>query len=216
MLHELLVFAAVRLSTKRVNCGAFTTVEHPELNAGPVCRFAHFAAQGINLPDQMALAGAADGRVAGHIAHGIQIDGKDNGFQSQACGGQGGFDACMARADDRNVVGLHLIFCHVIHLFLGATPHKCVVGLQPIFSAGNAPNFLAIHKVCLRKLPFSDEKFLAESSPPIYVVLPWGYNTTHCVSCSFYCTMFPWYLPLFFSIFSSAAKGFRLAFVLTL
>ena len=74
--------------------------------------------------------------------------------------------------EGRNVVGLHLIFCHVIHLFLGATPHKCVVGLQPIFSAGNAPNFLAIHKVCLRKLPFSDEKFLAESSPPIYAVLP--------------------------------------------
>ena len=129
VLHEFLVFAAVRLSTKGMNCGAFTAVEHPELNAGPVCRLAHFAAQGINLPDQMAFAGAADGGVAGHVAHGIQIDGKDNGFQSQACGGQGGFDACMARTDDRNVVGLHLIFCHMVHLckvFFGCTTESVV------------------------------------------------------------------------------------------
>ena len=29
------------------------------------------APQGINLPDQMALTGAAHGRIAGHVAHGI-------------------------------------------------------------------------------------------------------------------------------------------------
>ena len=31
-------------------------------------------AQGIQLPDQVALSGAADGRVAGHIAYGVQIE----------------------------------------------------------------------------------------------------------------------------------------------
>ena len=42
--------------------------------------------------------------------------------------------------------------------FFKATPHKCVVGLQPIFSAGNALFFLAIHKVCLRKTAFFRRK----------------------------------------------------------
>ena len=34
--------------------------------------------EGIQLPDQMALAGTADGGIAGHIAHGIQIDGEED------------------------------------------------------------------------------------------------------------------------------------------
>ena len=30
----------------------------------------------------------------------------------------------------------------------------CVIGLQLIFSTGNVPNFLDIHKVCLQKTAF--------------------------------------------------------------
>ena len=36
----------------------------------------HLAPQGVQLPDQVALAGAADGGVAGHVAHRVQVDGK--------------------------------------------------------------------------------------------------------------------------------------------
>ena len=39
-----------------------------------------------------------------------------------------------------------------------ATPRKCVVGLQPLFSVGNALFFLDIHKVCLRKTAFFRRK----------------------------------------------------------
>ena len=53
-----------------------------------------------------------------------------------------------------------------------AIPYKCVDSLQPIFCVGNSLFFLAIHKVCQRKLPFSGAKSLAECSPPIYAVLP--------------------------------------------
>ena len=74
-----------------------------------VRRQTHFAAQGIQLPDQVALAGAADGGVAGHIAHGIQVDGKENGLEAQPGGGQGGLNAGVARSDDGHVAIFHEI-----------------------------------------------------------------------------------------------------------
>ena len=125
VLHELLILPAVCLRPERMDRRALAAVEHPELDAGAVRRSAHLAAQGIDLTDQMPLAGAADGGVAGHVAHCVQIDGKDNGFQSQTGGGKGGFNAGMARTNDRNVVGLHLIFCHMVHLFACILPKTC-------------------------------------------------------------------------------------------
>ena len=71
VLHVLLVFAAVSLGPEGVHSRSLAAVEHPVLDAAVVSGNAHFTAQGIDLPDQMALAGAADGGVAGHIAHGI-------------------------------------------------------------------------------------------------------------------------------------------------
>ena len=59
--------------------------------------------QRVQFPDQMALAGAADGGVAGHVAHGVQIDGKDDGLQPQAGGGQRRLDAGVSGADDGNI-----------------------------------------------------------------------------------------------------------------
>ena len=116
MLHKLLVFPSVSLGTERVDGGAFAPVQQPELDAGPVSGPAHFAAQRIDLPDQMSLAGAANGGVAGHIAHCVQINGKNDGFQPQPGSGKGCLNACVACAYDGNVIGLHLIFCHVVHL----------------------------------------------------------------------------------------------------
>ena len=46
----------------------------------------------------MALAGAADGGVAGHIAHCVQVDGEAEGAKAQAGGGQSGLNAGMACA----------------------------------------------------------------------------------------------------------------------
>ena len=74
VLHVFLVAAAVRLGPEGMDRGALAFVQHPILDAAVVRRQPHFAAQGIQLPDQMALAGAANGGVAGHITHGIQID----------------------------------------------------------------------------------------------------------------------------------------------
>ena len=81
MLHVLLVFAAVRLGPEGMDRRAFAPVQHPVLDTAVIRGHAHLAAQGIQFPDQVSLAGAADGGIAGHIAYGIQIDGKEDGVQ---------------------------------------------------------------------------------------------------------------------------------------
>ena len=74
-------------------------------------------AQGVQLPDQVALAGAADRGVAGHVAHRVQVDGKADGPLAHAGGGQGGLDAGVARADHRDIVLSGGKFSHGRFLF---------------------------------------------------------------------------------------------------
>ena len=103
VLHHLLILPPVGLGPQGPYGGALAPVQHPVLNAGLVRRLGHLAAQSVQLTHQMALSRAADGRVAGHVAHRIQIDGKAHRLQSQPRRGQRCLDAGMARADDGNI-----------------------------------------------------------------------------------------------------------------
>ena len=66
LLHFRMVFLFIRLSPKGMDRRAFGGVQHGALDQGFIDIQTHFAPQGIDLPDQVAFAGAADGRVAGH------------------------------------------------------------------------------------------------------------------------------------------------------
>jgi hypothetical protein len=57
----------------------------------------------------MALARAADGGVAGHVAHAVEIDREAHGVKPQARRGQGGFDPGVSRAYDRHVASARVI-----------------------------------------------------------------------------------------------------------
>ena len=92
---------------------ALAQIQHTVLDTGLVRGLCHLAAQGVQLPDQMALAGAADGGVAGHIAHGVHVHGKAEGVHAKACRGKGCLNAGMARADDRNITFSRVVFYHV-------------------------------------------------------------------------------------------------------
>ena len=102
-LHIHLISLAICLGAQGMDGGTLAPVEHPILNAAGIGGHTHFAAQSVQLPHQMPLAGAANGGIAGHIAHGVQIDGKQNGVQSQPGGSQGSLDSGVTRADDGNV-----------------------------------------------------------------------------------------------------------------
>ncbi len=112
VLHDLLVLPPVGLGPQGPDGRTLPPVEQPVLDTGPVRRLSHLAPQGIQLPDQVALAGAPDGGVAGHVAHRIQVDGEAQGAHAHPGGGQRSLDARVAGANDGDiklsgVVNLH-------------------------------------------------------------------------------------------------------------
>ena len=113
LLHDLLIAPSVGLRAQRVYGRALAAVEHSVLDAGAVCGLRHFAAQRVQLPDKMSLARPADGRVAGHIAHAVQIHGEAERVEPQPCRGQRGLDPGVTRADHGNVTASRLILYHI-------------------------------------------------------------------------------------------------------
>ena len=114
----LLVAAAIRLRTQGVDGGTLAPVEHPILDAAGVGGARHLPSQGVQLTDKMPLTRAADGRVTGHIAHRIQIDGKIDRFQPEAGGGKSRLNARVPRADHGNIISSCGISHHVHFLFI--------------------------------------------------------------------------------------------------
>ena len=87
---------------------AFSGVQHPELESGHVRVLAHLAAEGINLAGEMALGQATDGRVAGHLADGIEIDGEQERLATHACGGERGLHAGVACSHHDHIIPLRI------------------------------------------------------------------------------------------------------------
>ena len=109
MLHVDMVTLAVGLHPQTVHRGTLAPVEHPALQKGGVGGNAHQAAQGVDLPHQVALGGAADGGVAGHVADKVQRQCKDGGLCAQRCRRMGGFDAGVAGTDYNYVVTAKMV-----------------------------------------------------------------------------------------------------------
>ena len=63
----------VCLGARGSNRGTLAGVEDPELDTGVIGGNGHDAAQRIDFLDEMSLANAANGRVAGHLTQGVQI-----------------------------------------------------------------------------------------------------------------------------------------------
>ena len=60
----------------------------------------HDATQRVHFPRQMALADAADGRVAAHLAQGVQVVGQEQRARSDPRGRQGRLGSGVATTDD--------------------------------------------------------------------------------------------------------------------
>ena len=88
VLHVFLVPPPVCLGPEAPHRRPFALVQQAVLNAARVRGLCHLAPQSVQLPDQVALAGTADGGVAGHIAHRVQVDGEHDGLHPQPRGGQ--------------------------------------------------------------------------------------------------------------------------------
>ena len=111
VLHPSGIGAPVNLCPQGVHRRAFAQVQHSRLKRVAIRRLAHFAAQCVDLSHQVTFRGAADGGIAGHIAHPVHIDGKHSGAAPQPCRCQSGLDPGMAGADHRHIV----CFCKIFH-----------------------------------------------------------------------------------------------------
>ena len=145
VLHDLLVFSAVGLCPQRPDGGALAPVQHPVLDARLVRRPRHLAAQRVQLPHQMPLARAADGRVAGHVAHRVQADRQAYRLHAHPRRRQRRLDARVTGADHRHVIASAVKFSHIrahlacINTLLYPVPR---LGARDII----LPNLLKLHK----------------------------------------------------------------------
>ena len=83
---------------------AFAAVEHSRLQEALVGGLAHLSAEGVQLADKMTLRGTSDRGVARTVADRVHIDCKDSSVTAEPCGGEGGFDSRVTRADYGYVV----------------------------------------------------------------------------------------------------------------
>ena len=109
---------AIGLATRGAHRRTLGGIERAPLDAGQVGRVGHDPAQRIDFLDQVALADAADGRVAAHRADGFHVVGQQQGAGAGARGRQRGLGAGMAAADDDDVVVVE----GSVHGFILASP----------------------------------------------------------------------------------------------
>src|SRR5690606_9876685 len=102
--HGRFVEHPVCLRTGGANRRTLAAVEHAELDAPAVGCPGHGAAQRIDLLDQVALADAADGRVAGHLTESLDVVGKQQSTHAHASRSQCGFCAAVTAADHNDVI----------------------------------------------------------------------------------------------------------------
>ena len=107
VLHHVADVAAIqrtiRLATRRPYGGALRCIQGAPLDAGGIRGLGHDPAERVDLLDQVALADAADRRVAAHRAHGLDVVAEQQRARAGARGRECGFGAGMAAADHDHV-----------------------------------------------------------------------------------------------------------------
>ena len=102
-LHGRRIELAIGLRARTAHGRAFAAVQDAKLDAALVGDAAHEAVQSIDFPDQMALAEAANGRIAGHGADGGEAMRHQRGLRAHARGRGRGLAAGMAAANHDDV-----------------------------------------------------------------------------------------------------------------
>ena len=123
---------SVGLRPRSLYSGTLPAIQKTELNPGGVGEPAHHAVQGVDLPDEMALAQSADRRVAGHRARIVGPQGDQRDHDTHPCRRRGRFDPRMARTNDDDII----VF-HVKHLFPDAESRKDLVKIVVRRDAAN-------------------------------------------------------------------------------
>ena len=98
------ILLLVALRSRRPDGGSARGIEQAKLNADRVGDFAHDAAQGVDFAHQVALGDSADRGIAGHLRDQVKIQREQCRAQAHARTRHGRFAACVAGADDDQIV----------------------------------------------------------------------------------------------------------------
>ena len=103
--HEHAVGMLVALGAQGADGRSFAGVQLADLDLGAVGVAAHFAAERVDLTYEVALGGAADRWVAGHLGDGVEVGAQERRAPTHARRGQGRLAAGVAGADDQDIEG---------------------------------------------------------------------------------------------------------------
>ena len=104
MSHPQAVGLTVGLGPGGLHCWSLLGVQAPKLDGGGIGVLGHLPTQGIDLLDQLPFGQPPDGRVAGHEADGVDVDGEQEGVTSEPGCGQGRLTTRMPSAHDDYIV----------------------------------------------------------------------------------------------------------------
>ena len=108
LLHRRRIKLAVGLGARAAHRRSLAAIEHPELDAAGIRDPAHEAVERIDLAHQMALAKAADGRIARHRTNGRETMSDQRRLRAHAGGGGRRLTAGVAASDNNHVeAGVH-------------------------------------------------------------------------------------------------------------
>ena len=97
---------AVVLGAWAPHGGAFRSIEHSELDGAFIADEARVSTEGIDFTYDLAFCDTAHCGVTRHLAYYPHVHGDEEGRGAQVGGGGSGFVACMAGADDNDVVSV--------------------------------------------------------------------------------------------------------------
>ena len=106
LLHPQTVELFVSLGPRGADRRPLAHVQDTKLNAGRIDILRHFAAEGVDLPDEMPFGLSANRWIAGHQGDRIQINRQQQGFLPHTCRRQRRFTTGMAGPDDNHVIML--------------------------------------------------------------------------------------------------------------
>jgi len=90
---------SITLGSRRPDGGALGSVEHSELNPSPIGRATHDAAECVHFAHDGTLGNPADGRIARHLANGLEVLGDEQRARAESSGKRRRFCSGVATAD---------------------------------------------------------------------------------------------------------------------
>jgi hypothetical protein len=115
-LHAQPVHLLVSLCPRCPDRWPFPGIQHTELDTGGIDILPHFAAESVDLPDDMPLCLSTDRRIAGHECDGVKIDGEEQRFAPHACRSEGSLASGVPSTDDDHVI-FFVVYDHDAPLF---------------------------------------------------------------------------------------------------